>query len=401
MRILWHNQNMRRILFTISALCLMPLSASAARTVAPAPASFSAGSSLVATSSAPGNSYAIGTSVVLTAPVMGDFLAFGGSVITASPVTGDDLILAGSISSRSSVAGDFRALGWTVDISEPIAGDLVAGGFSVHDASRAGGSVFIVAANTTLSDGALGPVTIYGNNIALVGDFAGDVTVFAGGRLSLAPGATIRGKLSYEAPDLAAIPSSAKIIGGVTYTNVSYLPDLPTSRILAFLSIGFFLIARIVGALILAGLLAGLFPAFAEVVTNRVSKSRLRGSLLALLLGFAMFVAAPIVIVLLLLTLVGSGLALLLLILYALLLLLSFVYAGIATGAMLARRFAKREIVLWHDGVIGMFLLSLVALIPFVGVVLVFLLTLLSAGTLLQIFFRFAFPHDEYVNKEL
>lgn len=386
---------MRSLIVLALVLCVIPTSAFAASSRSSAPASFSAAQSLVAASSSPGNSYVVGASVILTAPVSGDFSAFGGSVITAAPVGGDDLILAGSIGSRADVSGDFRALGGSIDINSPVEGDIVVGGFSVRDTGRAGGSVFIIAANTVLTNGAGGPVTIYGNNISLAGSFAGNVTVIAGGRLTIAPGTAIAGKLSYEAPEAATIPDSATITGGVTYTNASYLPDASTSRILSFMSIGLFLIIRIIGALLLAGLLAGLFPRFAEKVIDRALISRPRNILLTLLLGFAIFVAAPIVIALLLLTFVGIGLALLLFFLYALLLLLALMYAGILTGGMLVRRITKREQVLWHDGVLGMAILSLVTLVPFVGFPMVSLLALFCAGTLLQIFFHFAFPHEE------
>ncbi len=387
---------MRRILFIILVSFIFPASAFAAPARAMAPALFSGGQSLIAASSSPGNSYAFGASVVLTAPVAGDFSAFGGSVITAAPVAGDDLILAGSVNSRSSVTGDLRAAGGSIDVREPVGGDLFAVGYSVRDAGRAGGSIFIIAANITMSKGAAGPVTLYGNNISLAGSFAGDVSVVTSGHLTLAPDTTIHGKLSYEAPDTAVIPASANVMGGVTFTNVSYLPDTGTSRALAFVSIWFFLIARIIGTLILAGLFAGLFPKFANAVIQRAYADRVRDILLALLLGFATIIATPIVIALLMLTFVGIGLAILIFILYALLVLLALVYAGILIGGVLARRFRKRERVLWHDGVIGMAVLSVILLVPFVGVPLVLLLTIFSAGTLLQMFYHFAFPHDEH-----
>lgn len=365
------------------------------------PASFTAGQSLIAASSSPGNSYAAGASVVLTAPVAGDFSAVGGSVITAAPVAGDGLLCGGSISSRSSVAGDLRAIGGSITIAEPVGGDLIAMGLSVEDSGKASGSVFIIALNTTLSNGADGSVTIYGNNVALGGDFRGDVTVVAGGHVGLAPGTVIRGKLSYQAPDVATIPATASVQGGITYTNASYLPDIGTSRMLAYLSIGFFLVARIIGTLILAGLLAGLFPSFARAVTGRFERMRLREMLLLLLLGFGVCVATPIVIGLLTLTFIGFGLALLLFILYALLFLLAFIYAGIVTGNIIERRFQRRDHVLWHDGVVGMAIVSFILLIPFIGIGIVLLLTIFSAGVLLQMFFRFAFPHDARTEEEL
>ena len=386
---------MKRLFLITVAVYLIPIGVSAARSVTSAPASFSAAQSLVATSSSPGNAYAFGATIVLTAPVAGDLLAGGGSIITAAPIMGDTLLIGGSIISRARVEGDFRAVGGSITTTEPVAGDLIAVGFSVHDGGRAKGSVFIIAANTELSHGASGPVTIYGNNISLAGDFAEDVTIVAGGRVTLAPDTIIRGTLTYEAPDTAIIPDTAAVMGGISYTNASYLPDVGTSRVLAFISVGFFLIARIIGALMLAGLLAGLFPKFAEAIIDRVSMSRPRDILLTILLGFAIVVATPIVVALLMLTLVGIGLALLVFVLYALLLLLALMYAGILTGGVLMRHFLGRDHVFWHDGVLGMAILSLITLVPFIGLPLVLLLTLFSVGTLLRIFFHFAFPHDE------
>jgi hypothetical protein len=70
-------------------------------------------------------------------------------------------------------------------------------------------------------------------------------------------------------------------------------------------------------------------------------------------------------------------------------------YAGILVGGLIIRRFRKRERVFWHDGVLGMTILSLFSLVPFIGLPFILLLTLFSTGMLLQIFFRFAFPHGE------
>lgn len=388
---------MSRTFLATLAFFLLPASVLAARS----PASFSAAQSLLVASSSLGNAYAAGASTVLVAPVGGDFVAAGGSILTAAPVGGDELLFAGSIHSRAPVKGDVRVLGGSITIDEPIQGDLVAFGYSVYDAGHAGGDVFVAAANTTLAGGASGSVTIYGNNISLAGDFGSNVHIFAGGRVTLAASTTIRGVLSYQAPEPALIPDSATILGGVQYKNASYLPNVGTSRILALVSVGFFLFARILGALLLAGLLAGLFPRLAEMVVDRAYTGRPRHILLTTLLGFAIFVATPILFFILLLTFVGIGFAFLLLIIYALLVLLSFLYAGILLGGVLVRRYMRREAILWHDGILGMLALSIVALVPVVGFFAVFLLTAFSSGALLQIFFHFAFPREERTSELL
>ncbi|MFA6414945.1 MAG: hypothetical protein WCV89_03110, partial [Candidatus Paceibacterota bacterium] len=253
---------MQRSLLSVSVLLLL-LSASvypeSVRAVR-APASFEAARSLLIASSSPGNAYLAGVSVVNTAPVLGDLSAFGGSVVVAAPVKGDALLFAGSASVRAPVSGDLRIVSGNVNVMEPVAGDLVAFGYEIYSSDRPGGSVFITAMNTTLAGGAAGPVTIYGNNILLKGTFDDDVTIMSSGHVALAASTTILGKLSYQAPESARIPASAIVRGGIEYTSASYLPDAGTSRILGFVSMGFFLFARILGALILAGLLAGLFP---------------------------------------------------------------------------------------------------------------------------------------------
>ena len=164
---------------------------------------------------------------------------------------------------------------------------------------------------------------------------------------------------------------------------------------------GVFLLVRILGALILAGLLAGLFPKLAEAVTERAYRERPRSILLTMLLGFAAFVVTPVLFLMLALTFVGIGLAFLLLFAYALMALLALMYAGILFGSVLVRRFSGRVTVLWRDGVLGMLVLSLIVLVPFVGPLIVLFFTLFSAGTLLLLFFNFAFPREEHTPEML
>lgn len=363
--------------------------------------SFSAARSLIEADSSPGNAYSAGFSVVRTAPVIGDLLVFSGSAVTAAPVSGDEVIIAGSIHSRAKVGGDFRAIGGRINIEEPIAGDLVAIGFSVRDSGRANGSVFIIAANADLTRGAAGPVTIYGNDVSLDGSFADNIDIIASGKVTLAASTTISGKLSYQAPEPATIPESVTVSGGIEYTSASYLPNVGTSRILAFMSIGFFLFVRILGALILAGLLAGLFPRLAETIVERAMTKRPSSILLTILLGFAVFIVTPVLFLLLALTFVGIGLAVLLSIGYALIVFLSLVYAGILLGGMFSRHYMRREMILWHDGVVGMLALSLISLVPFVGPLAVFFFAAFSAGSLLLAFFHSAFPSDEHTSEML
>jgi len=122
--------------------------------------------------------------------------------------------------------------------------------------------------------------------------------------------------------------------------------------------------------------------------------------LLTTLLGVAALVATPIVLVVVAFTFVGLGVAVLLGIVYALLVVLASMYAGILLGTLCVRRFTRRDSILWHDGVLGMLALTIVALVPVIGWIIVGLLTAFTAGTLVSIFFHTAFPQEESVSRE-
>ncbi|MDO8408174.1 MAG: hypothetical protein Q7S95_02985 [bacterium] len=386
---------MKRAGALLVLLFALPSSAFAAGHAEPVSALAKAGRSVVIATSSPGNTYALGASVVLAAPVSRDLAALGGTVVVASPIAGDALLIGGSVETRAPIAGDMRVISGSANIEKPVGGDLAALVLSLKGAGRVEGNVLVAALNATLTGGADGPVTIYGNAVTLGGDYKGDVRVVVGDHLTLLPSTTIHGSLVYQAPVPAFIPDSASVAGGITYTEASYLPGANVSRTLAFASIGIFFLARVLAILILAGLLTGLFPRFADAIIDEAYEGRTRHILLLMLLGFAAFVATPILLLLLTLTFIGLGLAILLFILYVLLVLLALVYAGVIVGGLFVRRFLRRERVGWSDGVLGTLVLSVVALVPVLGLLLVVLLASFAAGALLAIFFRFALGYVE------
>ncbi|MGH7175694.1 MAG: hypothetical protein ACREGR_05055 [Minisyncoccia bacterium] len=339
------------------------------------------------------NAYYAAGSLSLSGATGGDLLALAGSMNIAGAVAGDALLAGGILTLHAPVAGDLRALGARLSIDTPVAGDLVAVAGSVSDSAGGERDAFIIAGSAALLGGAAGPVTVYGNTVTLGGDFAGDVQVAAAGSLTLSPGTVIHGTLDYQAPEQASVPDSVKIEGGSHYGGAPYLSTGSQSRAIALAGIGVFLLVKILGALILAGLLAGLFPVLAERVASEAAEST-RRLVLTTLLGFALLVAVPVLLLLLALTFVGWGLAAVLGAAYILFALLSFAYTGIVFGSALARAFSKRETIFWHDAVLGMLIVCLLTIVPVAGLLLVGVLAAFCAGALARIFYQFAFPRD-------
>ena len=340
------------------------------------------------------NAYYAAGSLEISGTTAGDLSAAAGTMVIGAPVAGDADLAGGIVSLRAPIAGDLRLLAARASIDSSVGGDLIALAGSLTDSAGGEKSGFIAAGTANLLGGAAGPLTIYANNVSLSGTFAGDISIVSSGRVTLAPGTIVRGKLVYEAPEAAAIPNPELVAGGVRYEGASFLPTSGESRAIALAGVGIFLLVKILGALIAAGLIAGLFPALAARAASETTASA-RRVVLTMLLGFALLVATPVLLIILALTFVGLGLAALIFSAYLLLATLALVYTGVMVGSALARRFAKRETILWRDAVIGMFVVCLLTVVPVVGLLCIGVLWAFATGALARIFYRFAFPREE------
>lgn len=355
---------------------------------------FDTGGSVLVATSTTGNVYAAGGTVTVTTAVSGDLVAVGGAHIVDAAIKGDLLLLGGSVKVAGLVGGDARLFGGKVTLTDPIEGDLVVFAGALDDLSGSARSTLIGGGEVNLNRGAEGPVTVYGNTVTLSGVFAGDVTVYTIGTLKLAPGTVIKGALNYQAPQEADIPESAVIEGGVRYTGASYLPTTEEARAIALASFGVFLFVKVLGALILAGLLAGLFPSCATSVVSRATRVTPRLLFLTLLLGFGITVAAPVLLTLLAITFVGIGLAFILGLMYLLLLALSFVYVAITLGALIGQYVFRHPALYLTDAVLGMLALFVVWSIPTLGSLILLLALMYMVGVISHLLYRFAFPRE-------
>lgn len=347
---------------------------------------------LVISESATDNVYLAGTDVTVAAPLPLDVMAVGGTISLAAPVAGDAMLAGGTVSVDRPVGGDLRAVGGQIIVTTPVAGDVSLAGGSVT-ASTSASDIRIIGGTVRVS-GSGGNATIYGADVHLSGTFAGDVDVIASDRLTLEEGTVIEGTLRYDAPQEAAVPETATVTGGITYTGASsFLPTVEQAKTFAIAGASVFFVVRILAVLIGAALLAGLFPIFSQRVADRaLARTPGRFALLALL-GFAVVFATPVLILILLLSFVGAAVALLLLVVYLLLLMLGYLYAGVLAGAALGRGLFKRERVTWKLALLGMLVLYLIGTMPVLGGLIASILFLAATGSIVAIAYRFAFAH--------
>jgi len=341
------------------------------------------------------NAYLAGAEVRVTAPLPADLLAAAGSLLVRAPIMGDALLAAGTLELSGPVGGDVRALGGRILIEDTVTGDVALAGAAVTMTGK-GKETRIAGGTVELRGGADGPVTIYGGSVYLSGTFAGDVRVVASDHITLGDDTNIAGVFEYNAPQQVTVPESAVIGGGVRYTgSSSFLPTAEEAETFALAGLGVFLVVRIVASALAAGLLTGLFPAFSRALSyEALERSPKRFALIALL-GFAVLVVTPVLLLLLLTTFVGIGIAAVLGATYLLALLLSYLFAAIFAGALLMKVFAKRWSVSWKAALLGTLFIYTIGLVPVVGFLISFVLSLAALGALSIVCYRFAFGRGE------
>lgn len=341
-----------------------------------------------------GNAYLAGAEVEVQAPLSGDLLAVASLVRVLSPVAGDMLGAGGTLALSAPIFGDVRVLGGQILVDEAIGGEFAGLGGLIR-LEKSAGEVRVAGGTVEVLGGAGGPVTIYGSKVTLGGEFTDSVRVTAGDTITVLPNTTIAGVLEYNAPQEASVSDSAVISGGVRYVgSASFIPTEEEAHAFALAGLGIYVLVRIVAGMLLAGLLAGLFPKFVRSMYTHAVGSGKRESLFLFVVGFATLVGVPIALVLLMMSIVGIGIGLLVGIAYAFLVLLSYVSAGILLGGMASRVFFKTRMIGWQEGALGAFLLYVVGLIPGIGFLATLILLCVSLGAMLMLFVRTAFPKE-------
>ncbi|MCL7416222.1 MAG: polymer-forming cytoskeletal protein [Halalkalicoccus sp.] len=286
-----------------------------------------------------GDLTAVASTVVVQGTVDGDLTAFGGDVLIEGEVTGDAEAFAGTVRVTGDVGGEVNAAAGTVVVSE---------GASVGALSAAGGNVAIEGTVAGDVEAAAGSVSL--GSEAVVG---GDLTY--GGELNRHPDAEVAGSVSEESTT------------GPVPAPIGELPTPPT-----WLGPIYWLLVNLVlGAVLLAA-----FPRFSDGVATTARTAALK----SVGVGVLVLVGVPIALGLVAVTLVGIPLSVAGALLFALLLWIGSVYGRFALGAwLLALADAENR---WIALVLGLVVVAVVGLLPYLGEFVDLLVLLVGLGAL-------------------
>lgn len=307
--------------------------------------------------------------------VKDDVLAGAGQVSIASPVEGDVIAAGQSVSVAGRVKDSTMLAGGTVTLSGPVGNDSFLAGQTVVVSSKVEDNAYLAGSSVVLSeDGSVGKdllaaggvvklmgkvgrhVRATAGQLTIGGEVGGDVFAQAGS-LRLVKDAVIRGNLFYESANKAMIDPGARVMG----KTVQRIPVREKAKPIFWRP--FWWIGCLIAAVAFGAVLLALFPIRTQGAADRVRASFLK----SLGLGVLVLIGAPIATILLAITIVGIPLAIAVLLVYMILLYAAAVFTALALGQYILSRSRDRVPQPFGSMILGLVILAVVSLIPFLG----------------------------------
>ncbi|GAM98072.1 hypothetical protein U91I_01702 [alpha proteobacterium U9-1i] len=310
--------------------------------------------------------FAAGDNVSLSLTTTDDLAAAGGEVAARDAIMDDVFLFGGDISFISSTARDLFAAGGEIDVlSGTIADDVVAAGGRVKLAreARVDGAVVVAGREITIEAPVGAGLRAAGGSISLNTNVNGDVYL-DGGTIVIGPDTHITGTLTHRGRRVELAPD-AQIDGQIVALTPRAEPDYKRLAQVA----GWLALSVSLGFLLLGAVVALAMPR----LMNETAAIARRRPLSMLGLGFLIFLLAPIIFLFLIVSVLGLALGFLLAAIYAVLWPLALAGAAYALGMLIRTRVRPLAAptpgagarLMWSA--IGLVLLVLVGLIPFLG----------------------------------
>jgi len=309
--------------------------------------------------------YAGAGTVSVDGTIAGSLIAAGGTVTISGTVERDVLVTGGTVTITGPVHGSARIMGGTLRVSGPVSEDVVALGGNVDVAPDATiGRDLVIGGGTATVAGKVGrDVTAGVGTLDLRGSVERNVKAEVT-NLSLASGATVGGNLEYASANAARIDPGATVAGTVKQSPPNFTRQPTPAERAADTFVGWI---RLVVGLFVLGLLVLLpFGAFSRRASDAVGGAPVASLALGLVMLFGVPIVALAVFIIGLLV-GGWPLSLAALALLAIGTAVGYVLSALFVGRTGFRLVRQPEAHPVLALLVGLLVLTLVGLIPFLG----------------------------------
>lgn len=337
--------------------------------------------------------FALGERVEVTRANVGDDIFAMGRDVVFDNVSAKNIIAAGMSHSFSNVsAEDLILLGGQLELSGTVKDDMVAavcpfcpfhGRLHLTKTTRIDDDARLAGRDIAIDGRIGGNLYAFAQHVRLSGEIVGNAKIEAG-RIVLAPGARIGGDLLYAGANKPEMAAGAVVVGEIRQieTEFPFSDGIPDYWL-------WYAVAAVIGVLLALFLLgAALQLAVPGVLFNAANTAidRPWGSIGR---GLAVAILAPGIAALLMVTIIGVPVGIIILAAFIVLLALAYVTIAYCIGLYVRRSFGWQDPaigygarVLWTA--VGMIILGVVSLIPFVGWAIGFLALVAGIGAIVQ-----------------
>jgi cytoskeletal protein CcmA (bactofilin family) len=322
--------------------------------------------------------YAFGNNVTIDGTINGDVIAAGSTVTINGRVAGDVIFAGSTLTLNAPVGGSVRAAGNALTIAAPVTGDAVAAGsiINVNGAGRVGRDVLAAAGAIDLRGPVGRDVKASAGTLTVASSVGGSVQAQVTD-LVLASGAAVQGPISYVSSKDLTVAPDAQIPGSIQRSAPP--TRTPNPWVIGGIDLlGF--IRGFVGLAAFGAIFVLLFPRASVTAAEAVQRQWLA----SLGLGFALLVAVPILALLAFgigVMIGGWWISLFALAAYAVLSVMGYLASSFWAGSALAR-WANWQ---WHPVwrlVLGVAIVGLISLVPFIGPLVGFVAIVMGVGAL-------------------
>lgn len=314
-----------------------------------------------------------------------DIFAAGRAVTNEGTVNGDMFVAAQNAMINGTISGSIRALAETINVSARVDRNVLAAGrvITLEKAGTINGSMNAAGQTVTVNGVINKGFNAAGASVFIDGTVTGDVYIEAD-NITVTPNARIDGNLSYKSSKEANIP--AGVVTGKINKNITPKAVAAPKEEKPF-SIGNIIskLLWIISSFLLGALLIKLFERFFTTSSDTIKTSW--GKYLGI--GFLTLIIVPIAVLMLLVTIIGIPIGLVSLVIYFLFLYLAKIPVSIFVGGLLLK-----DKSIYLKLLLGLVILGVIYLIPYLGGITSFAVILTGLGTLVYNIF---FPKKEVV----